>query len=716
MSKYARQRRARRRRNPLLAGLSAIGMVVGLLTLSLGVYVLGVASGAPPIDQLQAIDKGTSSVIYAADGSRLGFIQSDEARTPVSLDEIPDSMQEATVAIEDARFYHHNGIDLNGIARAAIRNIEAGKTVEGGSTITMQLVRNLFITDPKRDLARKIREAKLATEVEAKHSKEWILEQYLNSASYGTVQGRTAVGVEAASQTYFSKGASSLALKEAALIAGLTQSPTLYNPFLNPSAALERRNEVLEKMAEQGYITPAKAEAAYQTSLGLNKGDRYTSIREPYFFDFVEQQLIEKYGTNVVRRGGLEIQTTIDPRLQEAGRASIDSALPYSTDPSSAVVSIDPTTGYIKAMASSGSYEHEQYNLAAQGHRQPGSAFKTFVLTTAIREGINPATTSYVSKPLDLKLDEYGPWKVETYGGDYAGKIDLVRATLRSDNTVFAQLDLDLGPKAVRETAYSMGIETKLDGLPAEGLGGLRLGVSPLEMANAYATLASGGIRNKPIAITEVKFPDGRKEDLGKPERTRVFSDAVAYEVTKILKQNVTSGTGTRAGTGCTGEAGKTGTTDNFNDAWFAGYTPKLATSVWVGYPDALREMRSVHGISVAGGTFPAQIWHGVMTIANGIYPCSDFPEPKSEIEWIPFYGEYAEEAQKYVPPVIQIQKIRVKKGNSAGGGGFRGYDPRLYAPGVQGAPQTQKPSVEIDPPQQPGQVTGILGGGGGNP
>ena len=257
-------------------------------------------------------------------------------------------------------------------------------------------------------------------------------------------------------------------------------------------------------------------------------------------------------------------------------------------------------------MASSGSYSDAQFNLAAQGHRQPGSAAKTWALTTAVRRGIDPDSTYYTSQPLSLDDPSFGHWEVQTYSDSYAGSVSLHQATLASDNTVFAQLALDLGPEAVADTAHDMGIETELDGLPAETLGGLRLGVSPLEMTNAYATLASGGIRNKPIAIKKVTFPDGHVDELGDPERERVFPDGVAYEVTQILEDNVDAGTGTAAGTGCGDEAGKTGTTDDFNDAMFMGYTPHLATGVWVGYPDALISMTSVHGISVAGGTFPA--------------------------------------------------------------------------------------------------------------
>ena len=647
--------------------LLAIG---GIAALSGAGYVLSVAASAPALETLKPIDQGTSSVVFAADGSRLGYIQSDEIRTPIPLQRIPESMQAATIAIEDERYYEHGGVDYEGIVRAAFKNLEAGKAVEGGSTITMQLVRNLYV-GRERTLERKIREARLAEELEDQHSKRWILQSYLNSVPYGTVDGQTAVGVQAAAQTFFDKPAKDLTLEESALLAGLPQAPSRLNPFQNKRDALERRNKVLSKMAELGYITHARAQEARRAKLGVRRGDLYIKIREPFFFDFVKQQLIDKFGVNTVRKGGLKIYTTIDPKLQTAGRNAIDSTLNYAGDPSSAVVAIDPRTGYIKAMASSSKYKHNQYNLAAQGHRQPGSAFKTFVLTTAVKRGVNPYSTSYVSRPLDLQTRDYGPWKVQTYDQSYSGSMNVARATLKSDNTVYAQLDLDLGPQSVADTAKEMGITTKLDGYPAEGLGGLKRGVSPLEMANAYATLASGGIRNKPIAILRVKFPDGDVEELGKPKRERVFSDAVAYEVTKILKQNVTQGTGTRANINCP-SAGKTGTTDNFNDAWYDGFTPHLATAVWVGYPDALKEMRSVHGISVAGGTFPAMIWNKFMQVAKG-KNCSDFPRPKSTISWSPFFGKYSKGGTEY-----SIGGQSYDYGDSTGGG-YQGYDPRLY-------------------------------------
>jgi len=609
--------------------------------MSFGLYVISVAADAGSIDELRPVQQGENSIVFAADGSRLGYIQSDEARTSVPIGKIPDDLQKATVAIEDERFYEHNGVDLEGVARAAFENIEAGEIKQGGSTITMQLVRNTYIENPERDLERKIKEAKLAEELEDQLSKEEILERYLNSASYGTVNGRTAVGVEAAAQIYFSKPAKKLNLVESAMLAGLPQAPSINNPLQNEAGALERRNEVLDAMADQGYISDSEAVEAKDEPIKVNPSNRYSEIREPYFFDFVQQQLIQEYGVNTVRQGGLKVYTTIDPDLQVAARNAIENHLYYSDDPSAAVVSIDPSTGFVKAMASSGGYADSQFNLAAQGHRQPGSAFKTMALTTAVRRGIDPDSTYYTSQPLDLNDPEWGHWEVSTYSDSYAGSVNLHQATLASDNTVFAQLALDLGPESVADTAHDMGIETHLDGLPAETLGGLRLGVSPMEITNAYATLASGGMRNKPIAIRKVKFPDGHVDELGEPQRKRVFPDGVAYEVTQILEDNVDAGTGTAAGTGCGDEAGKTGTTDDFNDAMFIGYTPHLATGVWVGYPDELRSMYSVHGVSVAGGTFPAMIWHDYMQVALDGH-CDYFPEPEDPVEWTPFNGEYS--------------------------------------------------------------------------
>src|SRR3954451_18851050 len=702
-----RQRQARRRRGRG-SGRKRVGLFFALLiaTLLLGLlpavgWVIAVAASAPDIKDLKPIDKGALSSIYAADGSRLGYVQSDQIRTPIQWNDMPLAVRQATVAIEDKRFYQHGGVDFEGIVRAGIKNITSGKTVQGGSTITQQLVRALYIKDPKRDLKRKIREAKMADELESQHSKQWILHEYLNDVPYGTVNGRTSIGIEAAAETYFAKHAKDLTLSQSALLAALPQAPSQYNPLLNPDAAVARRNEVLRAMQSSGYISPSQAQLAMKRPLRLHQGSLYTSRREPYFFDYVQDLLIERYGASVYRKGGLKVYTTIDPKYQDWARQATKGQLPYSTDPSAAVVSIDPKTGYIRAMASSGTYKDRTFNLAAQGHRQPGSSFKTMVLTTAIRQGIDPKSTVYVSKPLHMLVPGFGVWDVKTYDNTYGGSENLVQATLKSDNSVYAQLDVDVGPKKVAETAHLLGIKTDLDGIPSEGLGGLRLGVSPLEMANAYATLAAGGIRSEPQAITKVKFPDGKVDNIGKPKRKRVITDGEAYEVTKILEMNVQKGTGTHANIGCPA-AGKTGTTDNYRDAWFVGYTPNLASSVWVGYPNKQVEMRSVHGIEVAGGTFPAQIWHDYMEQAKGS-ACNSFPPPTTPVQWSSFYGSHSanglksgSSGQYYGAPSTGTGTTTpppTSGGTGGNGTGGQGYDPLFYASPPQGPPHVQAPS-----------------------
>jgi penicillin-binding protein 1A len=688
----------------------AAGALALVAALAIGVtsWVLNVAADAPSLSSCKPVDKGGNSRIYAADGSKLGVVAADEARTPVALRRVPKDLQSATVAIEDQRFYEHGGIDEESILRAAVKDLEAGKPVEGGSTITQQLVRNLCIQNPERDLERKIIEAKLAEEYEDRHSKQEVLGQYLNTASYGTVEGSTAVGVQAASKIYFSRPVWKLDLRRAALLAGLPQAPTEYNPILNPAGARQRRDEVLAKMSELGLVSEAEFREAESEGLGLDVSRSYFTHRQPYFFDYVEDKLISEYGVNTVRRGGLQVHTTIDPHLQEVGLEGMRSALPYSTDPSSALVAIDPRNGEIRAMVSSSSYDSSQFNLAAQAHRQPGSTFKAFVLTTALKQGIDPYTTYYTSKPLDLNLPRWGHWEVHTADEGYLGTVNLQQATVASDNTVFAQLDLDVGPERVAETAKSMGITSPLDGIPAEGIGGLRIGVSPLEMADAYATLASGGIHHDPVAIERVVFPSGKVGRPEPPEPKRVISEAVAYQVTRLLHDNIVEGTGTAAYTGCQGQAGKTGTTDRLTDAWFAGYQPNLATAVWVGYPESNEiEMTSVHGISVFGGTFPAEIWHSLYS--GGEIPCEEFSQPEHPITWAPFIGEFTASR----PAGGSLSKAaKGREGTLPGQEAVGGYNPNAYAPGVGQEPYVP-PSTP--PPSSPPSGGGV-GLGGASP
>jgi penicillin-binding protein 1A len=701
--------RNRRRRRPhggigakLLLVFGCVFVLLGIAAIAVTSWVLNVAADAPSLASCKRIAKGGNSVLYAADGTKLGLVRSPVSRQLVSIERVPKSLQLATVAIEDQRFYEHGGVDYEGILRAAVKDLEAGEPVEGGSTITQQLVRNLCIRKPERNLERKIVEAKLALEYSEHHTKKEILGSYLNIASYGTIEGSTAVGVGAASKVFFSKPVWKLKLPEVALLAGLPQAPSEYNPLLEPAAAKARRNEVLRQMRKLGYISAARAKQALASGLRVDPSSSYFDHREPYFFDYVEHELIEKYGADTVRRGGLQVQTTIDPKLQQVGLEAMRSTLPYSTDPSSALVSIDPRNGHIRAMVNSSYYDQSQFNLAAQGHRQPGSTFKTFVLTTAIKQGIDPYSTYYTSKPLDLYLPKWGHWTVHTADEGYLGTVNIKEATVASDNTVFAQLDLDVGPGAVAATAHSMGITSPLDGIPAEGIGGLRVGVSPLEMADAYATLASGGLRHDPVSITKVVFPNGQVDHPQGADPQREVSRPVAYQVTRLLHDNIVEGTGTAAYTGCAGQAGKTGTTDEYTDAWFAGYQPNLATVVWVGYPESNEiSMSSVHGIIVFGGTFPAEIWHSLYSGAG--VPCEEFHEPKQKISWAPFYGRYARSSPRDTGSL---------SGNGGGGGGggepppgsaaVGGYDPNAYAPGAG-----QEPLPLPPPPPQSG-----VGGG----
>jgi penicillin-binding protein 1A len=659
-----KRRRARARRGRKL------GIAVFLVLAVVGVLgTVGFSSAREiqrdcDLNDLQPASIGVNSFIYAADGSLLGSIPAEKNRQPVSLAETSRWMARATVAIEDRRFYEHGGIDFQGIVRATVNDIRAGRTVEGGSTITQQLVRNLYIGHQERSFRRKVVEACLAVRLSNRHSRDWVLANYMNTVYYGN----HAYGVEAAAQTYFSRHAKKLSLLQSALLAGLPQAPSVYDPFKNPERALERRNQVLEALYETEKISYANYQEAIRvTDLKLKPGKIYTRIREPFFFGYVRDELIKKYGAETVRSGGLKVYTTIDRRMQRAANRAMHETLYYDDDPASAIVAIDPRNGAIKTMtAVTPGRTGNQFNLAAQARRQAGSTFKTFVLTEAVSEGVDPDSTSYVSAPLFYQPNPYlEPWEVSTYSHSYLGSTSITSATLASDNTVFARLTLDLGPENVASMAHRLGVASSLKSkegayVPSLGLGSI--GVSPLDMASAYATIAAGGIYSKPMAIRKVELPeldgDGwavdKDANWGKPERQRVIADWVAAEVTEILEMNIQSGTGVGASIGRTA-GGKTGTTENHADAWFCGITPTLSGTVWVGYPQAEIPMTSVHGISVAGGTFPAQIWRLFMEEAIGSTPERDFPEPQSEPIWHEFTaGEYAGEVPSssyYNPP-----------------------------------------------------------------
>jgi penicillin-binding protein 1A len=644
------ERRRAGRRKKWIAALIVVVLFVGT---GVGFATVGL-SGATnlrrdcDLDRLQPVTLGANSFVYARDNSFLGTIPAEKNRQPVPLREVSPWMRKATIAIEDRRFYTHSGVDFEGIARAAWADLRARKPVQGASTITQQLVRNLYPISRERTLKRKVTEACLALRLDRARSKEWIFREYLNVVYYGN----RAYGVQAAARTYFDRKARNLSLTQAALLAGLTQAPSRYDPFNNPDRALGRRNVVLRAMLSQGDISRAQYEEAVAQPLGLKRGVvyDYATIRHPAFFNYVYDELVREYGAGTVRSGGLKVYTTIDPRFQRLATRAIRDTLYLKTDPASAIVSINPATGAIRAMTGvvPGRRKQLQFNLAAQARRQAGSTFKTFVLTTAVSQGVDPDSTSYVSEPFTYRPDPEGTceneraWCVETYDESYVGSISIASATLRSDNTVFAKLTLDLGPERVAWMARRLGITTPLDPLPSLGLGSI--GVSPLEMASAYATLAAGGVYSEPMAIRKVVLAEGDEDTeagWGVPERKRVIADWVAAEVREILEDNMFSGTGTAAYFGRPA-AGKTGTTDLHTDAWFCGFTPDLSTTVWVGYPRVNTPMESVHGISVAGGTFPAEIWNRYMSKALAPSPAREFAEPRTTPVWRAFDGQYA--------------------------------------------------------------------------
>ena len=703
-------------------------MVVLLVTALAGAaavaWVVRTANSAPALSSLKQRNPGALTAVYASDDkTRLGFIQADDLVQPVASNQIPDVLKQATVAIEDERFYKHKGVDYEGIARAAFKNVAEHKTVQGGSTLTMQLVRNLYTGDTTREgiegYKRKLREAKLALDLEKKYSKEWVLGKYLNTAPYGTVGGQSAIGAKAAARIYFDKRVQDLTLREAAMLAGLPQAPSTYSPVRNPDGTKARRNEVLGKMAELGYITREQAQTEMKKDLGLHMDRYYQQARERYVLDYVQSELEKEYGVAEVRKGGLKVYTTIDLSKQKEARAAIKEKL-GNVGPSAAVASVDPRTGSIVAMASSQEYGKSKYNLAAQGRRQPGSAFKTMVLMTALREGVNPNSTSYTSHGT-MKLDDppcgspASPWEVKTYSGQGRGSINLVSATLASDNSVYAQLTSDLGPDKVKETARMMGIKSKLNGFCAESLGGLEDGVSPLEMASAYATIANGGNRNRPRIIKKIIGPDGKALKL--PRRWRVhrakaFEDGVTYEATKILEQNISGGTGTHAQIGCPA-AGKTGTTDKNIDAWFVGFTPRLSTAVWVGFPDSnQRSMNGMYGPTggnIDGGTYPADIWGAYMKQAIGKY-CGDFAQPTEAFHSQPFMGHYSrqggkdddedgeQETDPNAPETTPDEQQPADGNGGDQGQNNDGFDPNAYETPPQAPPTTENGAATAPP------------------
>jgi penicillin-binding protein 1A len=625
--------RARKRGLRLKRGLQIVAACIVVL---IGAFAVGAAVAGPffwypcSLDGLEAHGPSQASILVSSDGTRLGLLGATGVRQPVSLQRISPVMRKAIVDTEDRRFYENNGIDYIGIIRALRSDVSSGGFAQGGSTIEQQLVRNLYLS-PQQSISRKLTEGCLAVQLDKQWSKDRILTTYLNDIYYG----QEAYGIEAASEAYFGVHAKDLSLEQAALLAGLPQAPSAYDPLNRPDAAKARRAEVLRAMLDAGDISRGRYRKAVHAPLGLHPRPTRGLAGESYLTDFITNQLVNQFGAERVRQGGLRIYTTLDAKMQNAATHAILGTLDRKNDPAGSVVSIDPKTGDIRAMAIAQTGKRISYDLPVDGQRQAGSTFKMFVLTHAVERGINPYTTQYLSAPF------VGPnnWHVHTFENTYSGRIPLTQATLLSDNTVYARLTLDVGPKPVAELAHAMGIQSKLKPVPSIVLG--VNAVSPLDLASAYATLADGGVAHDPSILTKVVFPDGHTEQASKPKGTRVVDEKVAGVVTRVLEANVRAGTGTAAALSGRPVAGKTGTTDSFADAWFAGWVPQLTTVSWVGYPTKEKPMRGVHGIAgVTGGTLPAQIWHTYMTDALQGQPVAQFATPGSP-PYKPWCGRY---------------------------------------------------------------------------
>jgi len=582
-----------------------------VVTLGIGTYLFQLTKTLPDssVDR-ESVKTPETSIVYAADGSVLAEWHGEQDRTVVPFDDMPPHLRNAVVAIEDRRFYEHNGVDTEGIMRALRANAGAGEVRQGGSTITQQLVKILF-TDGERTLTRKIREALLAFELEARTDKGVVLETYLNTVYFGN----GAYGVESAAKRYFGKQTHELTVAESAALAGIIRSPVRYDPVDAPAEALARRNVVIEQMREQQFLTPAQARDAIATPVVLAPLEEVPQVA-PYFVEYVKQDLIDRLGAERVYGGGLRVYTTLEPSVQRSAEKAARQ-LADATDPEVAIVAVRHVDGSVLAMVGGRDFAANQFNLASQGRRQPGSAFKPFVLITALEQGVRPQQM-FPASPYSVAVKD-GVWNVANYENGFTkGALTLQAATNWSVNAVYARLIMQVGPEKVVETAKRLGIVTPLDPDPAIALGGLKRGVTPLEMAAAYGTVANSGVRVRPSGIERVT--DDRGAIVYRPDRAakRVIDDRIALQTSLMLHDVVERGTGTAAKIGVW-SAGKTGTTQSYRDAWFVGWAGDVATAVWVGYPKAQVEMTNVHGIKVTGGSFPAKIWAQFMTAATEV-------------------------------------------------------------------------------------------------
>lgn len=609
-----------KKKSPMRRFLWIVGILVFLIIAGAGCGFIGATMSDLP--EVANVKPAASSQIYDVHGNLITTVHATENRLPVKLSQVPKDLQNAFIATEDNRFYSHHGVDPIGIMRAIWVNIAHDGVAEGGSTITQQLARNAFLTQD-RTLKRKIMEAMLAIRIEQYYTKQEILEMYLNQIYFG--QG--AYGVQAAAHVYFGKNVQDLDLAQSAMLAGLPQSPNYYSPLTNYKAGKARQAVVLGQMVKYDYIDQATADKAKDEDLGLREKSEaaHSDNNASYFIDYVISEIAEKYGDDAVYKDGLKIYTTIDMKAQDAAVQAMHNLPNFYTDdkgltqPQGALIAINPHNGYIVAMV--GGRGDDSFNRAVLAERQPGSAFKPFVYLAAIQDGMTPGTV------MDDKKIEFNGWSPKNYEGTYSGQMTLYYALQHSVNTIAVQLADAVGMRKVLNLASSLGITTlddSKDNNLAAALGGLTNGVKPIDMAVAYGTLANGGVKVKPVAITKIVDRNGQVVEENSTEEQRVVDPKYAYVITNMLESVMSGGTGGGASIGRPA-AGKTGTTDESKDAWFVGYTPDLVAAVWMGDDYGIETLDGI-----TGGTVPAVIWRDFMSQALNAMeiPASDFTVP----------------------------------------------------------------------------------------
>ncbi len=612
----------------LVIGLAAIIVVPPATAgVALATYLFMPLPASLPQEKPQADSR--VSTVYAVDGTPIGEFKEAESRVVIPADQIPKTMKIAVVASEDHEFYKHSGVDWRGIVRAFWADVQHRSLKQGGSTITQQLSKNLY-TDGERTITRKAKEALIAAQVERVLSKDEILAKYLNTV----YMGDSVFGVEAAAQSYFKKPAKDLTLSEAALLAGVLPAPSLYSPRSHAAAAESRRNEVLDRVERYGLASHEEVAKARAEKPKVYPPPGIVG-RYPYFLDYLRIYLLEvkKYDPDLVFRGGLRIDTTLDPHLEDTAQKILKKTLPNPKDPEAALVSIEPQTGYVRTLVGGTDWEESKVNLAlgrlgGGSGRQAGSSFKPFVLARAFEAGISPNKT-YPGPSCITPRGFTAP--VCNYGDSGYGASTLARATAKSINTVFVQLIVDVGIKQTAELAKRLGI-TSID-LNKPIYGGIAIGtqeVSPLDMSSAFGVFAARGLRAEPTPVLKITQRDGQvlEDNTIEDRTTRVMEEPVADNVNQVLKGVIEGGTGTAANIGRPA-AGKTGTSEEYQNAWFVGYTPVLSTAVWMGYKEGNISMRNVHGVGVvAGGTWPTRMWHDFMAEAMKGIPPTDFNQP----------------------------------------------------------------------------------------